>query len=450
MAGSRRQRLQDKQVEIKDLYEMKIASLWQALKSEHVSLWMLCMYFFFEYVRPQTLYPVLDVLPYAQIFLIASIVTALMDKSVTLVSNVENKLFVIFGIIIIMSAIFAFRPSSSIDYWVVMGGWFIVYFLVITVVNTEQRLILFVIAYCLFNFKMSQHGAVSWAMRGFSFAAFGLIGSPGWFRNSGEYAIQMLIYGPIAIALVLSLKDYWGRYKKWALYACAATGYMAVIGASSRGAQIGLAVVGIWLLLKQKNGFKGLLLIMLIAAAVYYLLPDEQMQRFKEMGDDKNSLQRLAYWQYAIDYVIPKFPVLGVGYHNWLIYVNYAVPNGIGPLQVVQESHNIYIQATAELGFTGLTGFILLIIYAFVNNSRTRALSKDFENRLLFNLSYAFDAGLIGYLVAGSFVTVLYYPYFWVQIAMIVMLNNVARKKCEEAGLVESGRRRRRGRKSAF
>ncbi|MDA3870158.1 MAG: hypothetical protein PF589_09505, partial [Gammaproteobacteria bacterium] len=48
------------------------------------------------------------------------------------------------------------------------------------------------------------------------------------------------------------------------------------------------------------------------------------------------------------------------------------------------------------------------------------------ENKLLFNLTYALDAGLIGYLVAGSFVTVLYYPFFWIQIAMIVMLNNVA------------------------
>ena len=44
---------------ISDLYAMKFASLWQALKQEHLSLWMLCFYFLFEYVRPQSLYPVI-------------------------------------------------------------------------------------------------------------------------------------------------------------------------------------------------------------------------------------------------------------------------------------------------------------------------------------------------------------------------------------------------------
>lgn len=416
-------------VDIAELYAFRLGALWRAFKAEHLSLWMLCIYFFFEYVRPQSLYPVIDILPWAQLFLAATILAAISDRSATWVSNVENKLFIVFALIIVLSSIFAFRPAVAYDYKEVMGGWLIVYFLVITIVNTEKRLLLFLLAYCLFNLKMSQHGAIGWASRGFSFASYGLIGAPGWFRNSGEYAIQMLIYGPLALAIVISLKGYWGRYKKWLFYAFAATGYMAVIGASSRGAQIGLAVVGIWFLLKQKNGFKGLLVITAIALALYYLLPEEQMQRFREMGEDKDSLQRLAYWEYGLSSVIPKHPLLGVGYHNWVDYVSFAVPEGMGPYQKVQESHNIYIQAASELGITGLIGFILLIIYAFVNNARTRVLAKSFENKLLFNLSYALDAGLIGYLVAGSFVTVLYYPFFWMQMAMIVMLNNITQKK---------------------
>lgn len=412
--------------EITDLYTLRVGTLWHAFKAEHLSFWMLCFYFFFEYVRPQSLYPAIDILPWTQIFLIATILTAIFDRSATWVSNVENRLFIVFTFIIVLSSIFAFRPSVAYDYKEVMGGWLIVYFLVITIVNTERRLLLFLLAYCLFNLKMSQHGAIGWASRGFSFASYGLIGSPGWFRNSGEYAIQMLIYGPLALAIVISLKNYWGRYKKWLFYAFAATGYMAVIGASSRGAQIGLAAVAIWFLLKQKNGFRGLLMICVVALALYYLLPEEQMQRFREIGEDKNSLQRLAYWEYGLSNVIPTYPLLGVGYHNWMDYVSFAVSGGMGPYKTVQEPHNIYIQAASELGITGLIGFILLIIYAFINNARTRVLTKNLENKLLFNLTYALDAGLIGYLVAGSFVTVLYYPFFWVQISMIVALHNVA------------------------
>ncbi|MCK5666191.1 MAG: hypothetical protein KAI17_22025, partial [Thiotrichaceae bacterium] len=258
-----------------DMYAMKIGALWKAFKQEHASLWMLCIYFFFEYVRPQSLYPVLDILPWGQLFLLATIVTGFLDPASRWASHVQNKLLILFAVILILSSVFAFRPAASLDYWEVMGGWIIVYFLVVSIVNTEKRLFLFLLAYCLFNLKMSQHGAVAWAQRGFSFASFGLIGAPGWFRNSGEYAIQMLIYGPLAISIVISLKGYWGKYKKWILYIAAATGYMAVIGASSRGAQIGLAVVGIWFLLKQKGGLKGLLVIAALAALLFYFLPEE-------------------------------------------------------------------------------------------------------------------------------------------------------------------------------
>lgn len=308
-----------------------------------------------------------------------------------------------------------------------MGTWFVVYFLVISIVNTEKRLLLFLLAYCLFNLKMAQHGAIGWAERGFSFASYGLIGSPGWFRNSGEYAIQMLIYGSLAIAIVISLKKYWGRYKKLFFYVAAATGYIAVIGASSRGAQLALAVVGVWFLLKQKNGFKGLLVILLLALVLYYLLPEQQLLRLDNAGSDETSLQRIAYWKFALTSVIPEFPFLGVGYSNWLSYLSFMRPDGIGPMQRNQVCHNIYIQAVSELGFMGLISFIMLIIFSFVNNVKTRVMAKKLDNKFLFNLTYGLDAGLIGYLVAGSFVTVLYYPFFWVQMAMIVALNNIAR-----------------------
>lgn len=434
----------NKTIDAADLYALKFNKLWSAMKQEPLSLWLLCMYFLFEYVRPQALYPVIDILPWAQLCLIGALITAILDNTVKWVGNVENRLMLLFTFVIILSGVFAFIPAVSLDYWTVFGSWLLVFFLVITIVNTEQRMILFLLAYCLFNFKMAQHGTVSWAMRGFSFASFGLIGSPGWFRNSGEYAIQMLIFGSLAISMVVSFRSYLGRYKRWIFYIFAATGYMAVMGASSRGAQIGLAVMGIWFLLKQKNGLKGLFLLFAIVVALYHFIPEEQMLRFEEMGDDKSSLQRLAYWKYGMDSVIAKFPILGVGYHNWLVYVNYSAPEGIGPMQAVQESHNIYIQAASELGFSGLFVFFLLILFAFINNARTRVLANKIEKPLLYNLSFGLDAGLIGFLVAGNFVTVLYYPFFWIQITMIVMLNNVARKIDEEKNYSSVRGRRRK------
>jgi len=432
-----------KAVELTDMYALKIGVLWAALKEEHLSLWMLCFYFFFEYVRPQNLYPALDIIPWAQLFLLATIVAAFFDRSVRWTSNIENKFFILFVAVAVLSGIFAFMPERSLKFWDVLGGWIIVYFLVINIVNTEKRLLLFLLAYSLFNFNMAQHGTVTWVMRGFSFAGFGLIGSPGYFRNSGEYAIQMLIFGSLAISIVVSLKSYWGRYKKWIFYLCAATGYMAVMGASSRGSQIALAAIGMWFLLKQEGGFKGLMFLLVVVIVLYYILPDKQMVRFQEMGEDEESVQRLTYWTHGLKEVIPNNPVLGVGYLNWLPYLNFTVPEGMGPMQRNQDPHNIFIQAAAELGLVGFFVFLFLILFAFINNSQTRALARKFDNKLYFNLSYGLDAGLIGYLVAGNFVSVLYYPFFWVQISMIVMLNNVTKSMCDSG---QNFRRKKGGR----
>lgn len=50
--------------------------------------------------------------------------------------------------------------------------------------------------------------------------------------------------------------------------------------------------------------------------------------------------------------------------------------------------------------------------YYSVNVEPPETNPKLIDNELFFYLTYGLDAGLIGYLVAGIFVTVLYCPFF--------------------------------------
>ena len=79
-----------------------------------------------------------------------------------------------------------------------------------------------------------------------------------------------------------------------------------------------------------------------------------------------------------------------------------------------------------------------MILYTFINNSRTRNLvlqrdreKKEVNSRFLYYMAHGLDGALVGYLASGFFVTVLYYPYFWINLAMTVSLNAIARKKIE-------------------
>ena len=419
-------------VDISDFYAVRIKSLWRGFRQEHLSFWFLNAYFFFEYVRPQQIYPAIDVIPWAQTMLMATVISIYSDKSVRWVSNIENKLLILFCFIIVLSGIFAFKPSVSWADWQLMFNWVLVYFLLVLIVNSERRLFLFTLLYLLFSFKMAQHGFFSWARRGFSFTNWGLIGAGGWFQNSGEFAIQMLIFSTLSAAFVMALKEHWRRLKRWFFYMMPFMGVMSVMGASSRGAQLGLAAIGVYLLIKSKAGLKTYIYLALLALLLFFVLPEEQIERFSSIGEDKTSILRLAYWNYGLD-VMQAHPLLGVGYKNWLSYVTFEVPEGLiwGRIQL---PHNIFIQAGAELGYTGLICFVLMAIYVFIVNARTRVLGKRLHNKFLTYMTYGLDAGMVGYLVAGFFVTVLYYPFFWIQMAMTVALHAITTQQAALVG----------------
>ncbi|MBK8163193.1 MAG: O-antigen ligase family protein [Gammaproteobacteria bacterium] len=143
------------------------------------------------------------------------------------------------------------------------------------------------------------------------------------------------------------------------------------------------------------------------------------------MGEDDTSLQRMAYWYYGID-IMNKNPVLGIGYFNWLDYMYFVEPTGVGPKQIIEIPHNTFIQAGAELGYTGLVVFLAIIVTLLALNSSTRKIVKD-NNALLFYITYGLDAGLIGLLVGAFFIAALYYPFFWIQFALTVTVHSVAR-----------------------
>ena len=395
---------------------------------ESAAFWMLCAYLMFEYVRPQSVYPAIDVLPWPILSLILTAVTVFFDKSVKWVSSTETPLFLGFFMIVLLSGVFAFRSSLSWAQIDVVINWLLVYFLVINIVNTEKRFFIFILFFLLASFKMSQHGFMTFARRGFSFADWGAVGGPGWFHNSGEFAIQMTIFVPLSICFILCLRNYWGRIKKIFFYMMPVTGLVSVVATSSRGAQLAIVVAGAWFVLKNKLGIKALLGMAVLGIALYLFLPEEQMERIREMGQDETSLQRLAYWNFGLD-VIADHPLLGIGYSNWVNYCYFINPQGLGVLAKCEVCHNIFIQAASELGIPGLLVFILMALSVFVINARTRNYARQAENKFLIYMAHGLDGGLIGYLVSGFFVTVLFYPFFWVQMSMTVALNAIARSQ---------------------
>ena len=70
-----------------------------------------------------------------------------------------------------------------------------------------------------------------------------------------------------------------------------------------------------------------------------------------------------------------------------------------------------------------------MAVYMFMLNAKTRSNIDSRGDSLLFYVSHGMDAGLVGYLVASVFFTVLFYPLFWVQLSLTIALNRISKTK---------------------
>ncbi len=414
---------------MRDLYAIKIKSIWATVKHEPLSFWAINLYLLFEYVRPQTSYPSIDILPWDKVVLVIALITLLGEQRTVEVRNGADKLMGLFLIAVLVSSAFATYSGLSFSHLSEFVDWLVIYFLITRIIVTERRFFIFYLAFLIYNFKMSLHGFRSWAGRGFAWENWGVTGAPGWFQNSGEFGIELCIFFPLCYYFIAALWQNWGRVKRLFFLAFPFTAVASIAATSSRGAALGIAGAVVFMTMQSRHRIKAIAFAAAVLAALYFLIPPQSLARFYTAGTDKTSVERLVRWKDGLN-MLSNHPFFGIGYFNWDKYYSshYSTVTGHYGLP-----HNIFIQAGAELGFFGLGAFIMLIVATFVNNYRTRKLAPKTESTFLYNTALGLDAAMIGFLVSGSFITVLYYPYFWIDLSLVVALRTVAKQAAQHA-----------------
>ncbi|WP_203300627.1 O-antigen ligase family protein [Marinobacter sediminum] len=402
-----------------DFFALKPGVLWRYFKTESFAFWMICAYLFLEYFRPQSIYPSIDVLPWTKLVVCGAILGCFTDKSVRWVSSSINFLLILFLVLIILSSFLAYFPRVSFENLSKYYLWVIIYFLIINIVNTKRRFYIFIGIFLLASFKLSLSLSITWARRGFSFADWGLMGPPGFFQNSGELAIQMLVYWPIALAFAQSIRKNISEKMYLLCLLMPITGIMVILGASSRGAQLALVIQLMIMNYKYIFKLRVAASLLIFLSAFWFFLPDAQKERFETIGHDGTSKQRILYFENGVK-MINDNPVLGVGYFNFAPYYEKYFRDDV-ILGRAELPHNIFIQVGTDTGLLGLFTFILIIVTAFRIGNRFSTPSCQNGNNVMGRCA---NLSLIGFLVAGQFVTVTYYPFLWIHLALIVSMEN--------------------------
>jgi len=403
-----------------DFYRLKLLRILSFASSQSASFKLLLLYLVFEYLRPQSMYPVIDVIPWTAAILGLCAVSLIAENRLFRVKNQANVLMVLFFIVIVLSSLLGMSPRISFMGAKTIIVLMLIYFMIINIVDSVEKMFVFVCLFILLTFKLSQFVFIRWVARGFAYEQYGASAGLAWLANSGELAIQLCIIFAISTYFAIAVwPQVTSSFKRGILLFIPVSTFGGVLACGSRGSFLALAVVLflMWLGAKRK-GF-GLVVIILLVVSLPMVMSERDLGRTRDMGGeaDTTASNRLVRWGKGIE-IVKKNPLLGVGYQNWAV-ADKVYFDGTG-----EECHNIFIECASELGLIGLAVFLLLIAATVKNNLETARLAQEGDNIFALNLANSLNLALAAYLVAGFFVTVLYYPYFWVNLAMSVALNN--------------------------
>ncbi|WP_019531051.1 O-antigen ligase family protein [Dasania marina] len=402
-----------------DCLSLKFGKIYQGFKTETKSFWFLCVYFFLEYTRIQQIYDWLGIIPWAQIFLLAAFFSIIISSSkIKIKFGAFGFSFAVFFVHIMLSSVFGHDVNRSFQQVPVIVNWLLMYFCVVNLVTTKERFFILLSVIMLASFKMSQHAAISWAGRGFAFSRWGIAGAPGWFGDAADLGLQMCIFLAFTFFFYLLVRGRISLFPRIILYLMMLTALATILAAGNRGTLLALFAMALSYLVMRKKRIRNLIGLIVFFAILLSLAPKEFLQRFDTAGEDNTSTERLELWGNGIN-MGKKHPGLGVGYENFTSY------NGdyFGKAKV---AHNTPITVFAELGYIGLIIYMYLFLKVVWVNFRLIGRSRKNKDDFTQSMAAAMIIGMSAYIVSTLFITVPYYPYLYVQMALTAALLRIS------------------------
>jgi O-antigen ligase len=293
-----------------------------------------------------------------------------------------------------------------------LGKYVLIVFVAVNVLNTRARIrffiffVLAVFAYypvrgAIFNFfiyRASTQGRFAWNYV---------------FSNPNDLAALLFLPFGLALGVLLTETDKW--VKRAAMVGVAALPLIMFL-AQSRGAIIALFVAGLvmFLSLKRRRG-QVLLGAIAVGAVLMVFAPDSVWERLGALksatgsgdlaaaNDNNSARQRYEIWKVSTK-VISDYPITGVG---WDAYPNahavYARMPQFDPIaRGARDSHNTYLNVTAENGIPGFLAFIGMVAAAVIPAIRARRLTQAALPQRSQQIYFCLLA-LLAYGVAGMF-----------------------------------------------
>ena len=226
----------------------------------------------------------------------------------------------------------------------------------------------------------------------------------------GQYLILMV---PLGGAKLLSAKD-WPRRLLW--LGCCGAMCVCMLLTFSRGAWLGLLFAGAAFVILLSPRL--MLLIPVVLARLWVLLPETVTSRFSSIGDlkDASTSYRFYIWMGTLA-MLKDYWLCGIGpgaeaFNK--VYPAYSY-NGIS----APHSHNLFLQILSDAGIAALGTFLILLFVYFRMMCVAMSKERDWTSRIH---QIALTAGVCGFLVQAmtdySFYNYRVLFLFWIYLVL--------------------------------
>jgi len=406
----------------------ELTSSWGRKKKKIISFPFIVVisYFIVEYGRPH------DWLPPLRAAHPGILIFGLAILTMLVVRPTFNKSFfyiLLFFLVMVIGVPFAtnrfYAYSTTFGFATLIFGAILP---IISYVNTYEKLRILIWLWILIHISLAIYGVLNNG-----------VGVGYFIQDENDLCLAINIAIPYAIYMFMSVDS---RKKKLILIVAIIMFLATVVSTLSRGGFIGLLAIGgmFWLKLPRKMAATIILIISVLV--MWWATPSsywEEMQTIESSTNkDDTGHERLYLWGVAWKMFLDN-PIIGVGPSNFPYnneFYESQEEKRMGRHIWGKASHSLYFTLLPELGLIGTFIFFYLVLLGIKERKTLRNkyqeiiqnnnVNEDDKNKLKFirDMSIAIDIALVTFLVSGAFLTVLYYPHFWVLIAFSVITKS--------------------------
>lgn len=385
--------------------------------SKFVFIWLI-LFFIFEYLRPGLDYPVIDrirlntIIPLTVLFL--TIFSSKGNSNQQVFSAISTKWFLFFIFLFIIQFIAADVRQYVYDTFKAVIGYLFIYYVIMRhVADIKKIKIIFFILLAIHVWLIFKHPNIILQPEARHYLA-------GTFLSDGnDFAWSVCII--ISFALFLAQSSDKITYKVF-FYGVFVFLILAVIGTQSRGASLALGFSIIYLVMNSRKKIWGLCGIGFLIIIIFLFAPQAYFDRMNTLRDyetEGSAQGRIMAWKAATNMALDK-PLTGVGpgHYSVMFGAKYKPRDYVGPYL---NTHSIYFLMLGEFGIPGIIFLLGITISNLYRNNKIIHLLKKNEkyNTIHLNLILATQTSFIAYLIAGAFLSGIYYPHLFVLTALM-------------------------------